>query len=243
MGCFLVSIWKKSEFPSPLPTQTVESRRVRQCQSEAAWLMFPTRAEMGVNKKVDYVRGGEHWLFFWGRRSWKRSDFERREGSLIIPTCARVQWEGRDEAISCLSTGTTKSLYTSVSYFLFWHNQSSKLSRHDRIWQVAKTLAKLDKEEAVRHREGDKLAWGGCVHSPRYLSGIVLLGEAAFVGQNSSLKERAAQSGGENGIYRGSHYIRLYNCKFQAIRVFSIARMFLKIIRILKISSHLTRSA
>lgn len=160
MGCFLVSIWKKSEFPSPLPKQTVESRRVRQCQSEAARLMFPTRAEMGVSEEVDDVRGGEHWLFFWGRRSWKRSDFERREGSLIIPTCARLQWEGRDEAISCLSTGTTKSLYTSVSYFLFWHNQSSKLSRHDRIWQVAKTLAKLDKEEAVRHREGG-MSWHG----------------------------------------------------------------------------------
>lgn len=66
-----------------------------------------------------------------------------RERSLIIPTCARLQWEGRDEAISCLSTGTTKSLYTSVSYFLFWHNQSSKLSRHDWIWQVPRTLAKL----------------------------------------------------------------------------------------------------
>lgn len=52
-----MSIWKKSEFPSPLPTQTVESRRVRQCQSEAARLMFPTRAEMGVSEEVDDVKG------------------------------------------------------------------------------------------------------------------------------------------------------------------------------------------
>lgn len=42
----------------------------------------------------------------------------------------------------------------------------------------------------MRHREGYELAWAGCLHSPRYLSGTVLLGEAAFVGQNSSLKER-----------------------------------------------------
>lgn len=100
----------------------------------------------------------------WG----EKMDFEQTESerSLIIPTCAQLQWEGRDEAISCLSTGTTKSLYTSVSYFLFWHNQSRKLSRHDRIWQVPRTLAKLDKEEAVRCREGDELAWTLCLLSP-----------------------------------------------------------------------------
>lgn len=81
------------------------------------------------------------------------------ERALIIPTCARLQWEGQDEAISCLSTGTTKSLYTSVSYFLFWHNQSSKLSRHDRIWQLPRTLAKLDKAEGGEtQRKGDELA-------------------------------------------------------------------------------------
>lgn len=45
-------------------------------------------------------------------------------------------------------TGISKSSNTSVSYFLFWHNQSSKLSRHDRIWQVPRTLAKIDKEKA-----------------------------------------------------------------------------------------------
>lgn len=44
-------------------------------------------------------------------------------------------------------TGISKSSNTSVSYFLFWHNQSSKLSRHDRIWQVPRTLAKLHKEK------------------------------------------------------------------------------------------------
>jgi hypothetical protein len=45
-------------------------------------------------------------------------------------------------------TGISKSSNTSVSYFLFWHNQSSKLSRHDRIWQVPRTLAKIHKEKA-----------------------------------------------------------------------------------------------
>lgn len=45
-------------------------------------------------------------------------------------------------------TGISKSSNTSVSYFLFWHNQSSKLSRHDRIWQVPRTLAKKHKEKA-----------------------------------------------------------------------------------------------
>lgn len=72
------------------------------------------------------------------------------ERSLIIPTCAQLQWEGRDEAISCLYTGTTKTLYTSVSYFIFWHNQSSKLSRHDWIWQVPRTGKVMRK----RLREG-----------------------------------------------------------------------------------------
>lgn len=45
-------------------------------------------------------------------------------------------------------TGISKSSNTSVSYFLFWHNQSSRLSRHDRIWQVPRTLAKTHKEKA-----------------------------------------------------------------------------------------------
>lgn len=45
-------------------------------------------------------------------------------------------------------TGISKSSNTSVSYFLFWHNQSSKLSRHDQIWQVPRTLAKIHKEKA-----------------------------------------------------------------------------------------------
>lgn len=132
-----------------------------------------------------------------GAHSWKRSDFEQSERSLIIPTCARLQWEGRDEAISCLSTGTTKSLYTSVSYFLFWHNQSRKLSRHDRIWQVPRTLAKLDKEEVVGCREGDELAWTVFAFSPAslLLELGVLLGEAVCVGQNSPSKDRVAESG------------------------------------------------
>lgn len=45
-------------------------------------------------------------------------------------------------------TGISKSSNTSVSYFLFWHNQSSRLSRHDQIWQVPRTLAKIHKEKA-----------------------------------------------------------------------------------------------
>lgn len=128
-----------------------------------------------------------------GAHSWKRIDFEQSERSLIIPTCARLQWEGRDEAISCLSTGTTKSLYTSVSYFLFWHNQSRKLSRHDRIWQVPRTLAKLDKEEVVGRAGMDSVF----AFSPAslLLELGVLLGEAVCVGQNSPSKDRVAESG------------------------------------------------
>ena len=72
------------------------------------------------------------------------------ERSLIIPTCAQLQRESQDEAISCLSAGTSKSLYASVSYFLFWHNQSGKLSRHDWIWQLQMTLAKLCWEEVEK---------------------------------------------------------------------------------------------
>lgn len=85
------------------------------------------------------------------------------------PHLCSTTWEGWDEAISCLSTGTTKSLYASVSYFLFWHHQSSQLSRHDQIWQVPRTLAKLDKKEAVICGEGDgpsaclSVTWAGCV--------------------------------------------------------------------------------
>jgi len=51
-------------------------------------------------------------------------------------------------------TGISKSSNTSVSYFLFWHNQSSKLSRHDRIWQVPRTLAKLHKEKTEGSHSG-----------------------------------------------------------------------------------------
>lgn len=65
------------------------------------------------------------------------------------PHLCSTTWEGWDEAISCLSTGTTKSLYASVFYFPFWHHQSSQLSRHDQIWQVPRTLAKLDRKETV----------------------------------------------------------------------------------------------
>lgn len=54
-------------------------------------------------------------------------------------------------------TGISKSSNTSVSYFLFWHNQSSKLSRHDRIWQVPRTLAKLHKEKTEGSRSGCSL--------------------------------------------------------------------------------------
>lgn len=54
-------------------------------------------------------------------------------------------------------TGISKSSNTSVSYFLFWHNQSSKLSRHDRIWQVPRTLAKLHKEKKEGSRSGCSL--------------------------------------------------------------------------------------
>lgn len=110
------------------------------------WLVFCCSYQScdGVKEFGDGERVA---LRAFGRHNWKRNNSENpeseREKSLIIPTCARLQWEGRDEAISCLSTGTTKGLYTSVSYFLFWHNQSSKLSRHDRIWQVPRTLAKL----------------------------------------------------------------------------------------------------
>lgn len=110
------------------------------------------------------------------------------ERALIIPTCARLQWEGQDEAISCLSTGTTKSLYTSVSYFLFWHNQSSKLSRHDRIWQLPRTLAKLDKEESGEtQRKGDELFF--VFFSTQFLFGwyssTACFLESFRVGQNS----------------------------------------------------------
>lgn len=66
--------------------------------------------------------------------------------------------EGRDEDVSCPSTGTSHSLYTSVSYFLFWHSWSGNLSRHDQIWRVPRTLAKFVEEEAVGCREEDKLA-------------------------------------------------------------------------------------
>lgn len=54
-------------------------------------------------------------------------------------------------------TGISKSSNTSVSYFLFWHNQSSKLSRHDRIWQVPRTLAKLHKEKTEGSHSGFSL--------------------------------------------------------------------------------------
>lgn len=45
-------------------------------------------------------------------------------------------------------TGISKSSNASASYFLFWRNQSSKLSRHDRSWQVPRTLAKTHEEKA-----------------------------------------------------------------------------------------------
>lgn len=59
-------------------------------------------------------------------------------------------WKGRVEMkpLAVSLTGISKSSNTSVSYFLFWHNQSSKLSRHDQIWQVPRTLAKIHKEKA-----------------------------------------------------------------------------------------------
>lgn len=89
------------------------------------------------------------------------------------PHLCSTTWEGWDEAISCLSTGTTKSLYASVSYFPFWHHPSSRLSRHDHIWQVPRTLAKLDKKEAVICGGGGGVVgglpaclwgtWAGCV--------------------------------------------------------------------------------
>lgn len=87
------------------------------------------------------------------------------------PHLGSTTWAGWDEAISCLSTGTTKSLYASVSYFPFWHHQSSQLSRHDQIWQVPRTLAKFDKKEAVICGEGGRafrlplgyLSWVCCL--------------------------------------------------------------------------------
>lgn len=59
-------------------------------------------------------------------------------------------WKGRVEMkpLAVSLTGISKSSNTSVSYFLFWHNQSSRLSRHDQIWQVPRTLAKIHKEKA-----------------------------------------------------------------------------------------------
>lgn len=138
---------------------------------------------------------------------------------------------GRDEAISCLSTGTTKSLYTSVSYFLFWHNQSSKLSRHDRIWQVPRTLAKLDKEEAVRCREGDELAWTLCLLSPLP---VTWAGRVAWrgcgVGQNNPPNaegdryRESCRECGENMIKRGSHYT--LNCGTVCIMLVTSNRVF-----------------
>lgn len=51
-------------------------------------------------------------------------------------------------------TGISKRSNTSVSYFHFWHNQSGQLSRHDQIWQVPRTLAKLHKEKMEGSRPG-----------------------------------------------------------------------------------------
>lgn len=87
------------------------------------------------------------------------------------PHLCSTAWEGWDEAISCLSTGTTKSLNASVSYFPFWHHQSSQLSRHDQIWQVPRTLAKLDPK-----RSSDMWSGGWAFRLPlRYLSWMCCL--------------------------------------------------------------------
>lgn len=62
-------------------------------------LTSTTAAEMGVSERVDDVSGGGL-AALWeggragGRRSWRRRDFALREGSLIIPTCARLQRGG-----------------------------------------------------------------------------------------------------------------------------------------------------
>lgn len=71
-------------------------------------------------------------------------------------------------------TGISKSSNTSVSYFLFWHNQSSKLSRHDRIWQVPRTLAKLHKEKMEGSHSGCSLP----ISLASYVSGRWLLWKA-----------------------------------------------------------------
>ncbi len=115
MGFFLVSVQKTQSFlhccQHKLLVQTGEGA------AERVMVCFSYQGCDEVRRSV--------LLPPFGRHNWRRIEFEWGERSVIIPTCARLQWEGRDEAISCLSTGTTKSLYTSVSYFLFWHNQST----------------------------------------------------------------------------------------------------------------------
>lgn len=181
-----------------------------------------------------------------------------RARSLIIPTCARLQWEGRDEAISCLFTGTTKSLYTSVSYFLFWHNQFSKLRRHDRIWQVPRTLAKLDKEEAVRCREGDELAWTLCLLSPLSVTWAGCVARRGCrVGQNNPRSAEGDRHNGESFAGAGcggknviklvsshtwfSFFVSLTGSRiFPVLQVICVERALFRIIGILRLISHLT---
>lgn len=157
-----------------LPTQT--SAKIT---SSGVWNDFwrPERVDVGDGGCGVAPLNVMHPSAFFSMTQQEKNAQPSGEESLIIPTCARLQWEGQDEAISCLSTDNIKSLYTSVSYFLFWHNKSSKLSRHDRTWQVPRTLAKLNKEEAVRCREGDELASAPCLLSPLLLETSALPGE------------------------------------------------------------------
>lgn len=90
-------------------------------------------------------------------------------------------------------TGISKSSNTSVSYFLFWHNQSSKLSRHDRIWQVPRTLAKLHKEKTEGSHSGCSLP----ISLASYVFGSGCCGRQSFVQRQARRSHTAPLS------YRG----------------------------------------
>lgn len=68
----------------------------------------------------------------------------------------------------------------------------------------------------------------------------VLLGEAACVGQNNPPKEKMCRAQGEDGIKRALHYTLDSGAVFQVI---AAVRVLFKVIKVLKLISHLTHSS